>query len=56
MTVLIVRAKLFHEVGRMDGKTDRRIDITNLIVTFRNFANASKNQSLERDRCRKCRS
>jgi hypothetical protein len=32
----LVGAQLFHA----DGKTDRRIDMTKLIVAFRNFANA----------------
>ena len=32
MTVLLERAKFFHAVGGMDGKTDRRTDIPNLIV------------------------
>ena len=49
-TVLIVRAKLFHAVGRMEGKTDRRTNITNLIVAIRNFRNAPKNQPLERNK------
>jgi hypothetical protein len=30
--------------GRTDGQTDRRTDMTKQIVTFRNFANPSKNQ------------
>ena len=50
MTVLIVRTKLFHAVGRMDGKTDRRTDITKLIVALHNFGNSPKNQHLERNR------
>jgi len=41
-----VGADLFHAVGRTDGKTDRQAgrqtDVTKLIVTFRNFANAPK--------------
>ena len=56
MTIRLVRAKLFHAVGRMDGKTDRRADITNQIVTLRNFANAPKNRPFDRNRCIKCRS
>jgi hypothetical protein len=28
--------------GRTDGRTDRRIDLTNLIVAFPSFANAPK--------------
>jgi hypothetical protein len=34
----------------MEGKSDRRTDITNLIVTIPNFTNAPKNQSLERNK------
>ena len=33
-------AELFYA----DGQTDRRRDMTKLIVTFRNFANSPKNQ------------
>jgi len=39
MKLLSVEAELFHE----DGRTDRRTDMTKLIVTFRNFASAAKN-------------
>jgi len=28
----------------VDGRTDRRADTTTLIVAFRNFANADKNE------------
>jgi hypothetical protein len=37
--ILPVGAEFFHEDGRTDGQTD----MMNLIVVFRNFANASKN-------------
>jgi len=37
--------------GRKDRETDRRTDITNLIVALRNFENEPKNQHLERNRC-----
>jgi len=39
----LVGAKLFHEDGRMDGRTHGRADVTKLVVAFRNFANAPKN-------------
>jgi hypothetical protein len=29
---------------RTDGQTERRTDMTKIIVAFRNFANASKNE------------
>ena len=38
MNIRPVGADLFHA----DGRTDRRTDMTKLIVAFRNFANASK--------------
>jgi len=38
MKILPVGAELFHA----DGRTDRRTDMTKLIVAFRNFANAPK--------------
>ena len=31
--------------GGTDGRTDRQTDVTQLIVAFRNFANAHKNDS-----------
>jgi hypothetical protein len=31
--------------GQTDGRTDGRKDMTNLIVLFRNFANAPENQN-----------
>ena len=37
-----VGAKLFHADGHMDRQTDRRADMTKLIVTFRSYANATK--------------
>jgi hypothetical protein len=39
-----VGAELFHE----DGRTDRRTDMTKLIVAFRNFASAPKNATLHK--------
>jgi len=38
MTIRSVRAELLHAGRRADGQTDT----TNLIVAFRNFANAPK--------------
>jgi len=32
-------AELFHADGRTDRQTGRQRDVTNLIITFRNFAN-----------------
>jgi len=45
MDILSVVAELFHMDGRTDRQTDtdRRTDVTKLIVAFRNFANAPKN-------------
>jgi len=40
MTICPVGAELFHVEDRW---TDGQIDMTNLIVAFRNFANTSKN-------------
>jgi Fe-S-cluster formation regulator IscX/YfhJ len=40
--ILSVRAELFYADGRTDGQTARWTDMTNLIVAFRNFANAPK--------------
>jgi len=39
MKIRSLGAELFHA----DSRTDRRIDMTTVIVDFRNFANASKN-------------
>ena len=33
----------YHTDGRTDGRTGGETDMTKLIVAFRNFANASKN-------------
>ena len=41
MEIRPVGVELFH----VDGETDRRTDMTKLIVAFRNFAKASKNQN-----------
>jgi len=38
MKIRLVGAELFHT----DGRTDGRRDMTELIVTYRNFANAPK--------------
>jgi hypothetical protein len=35
--------ELFYMDGRMERRTDTRIDMMKLIVAFRNFANAPKN-------------
>jgi len=35
--------------GRTDGVTDRRTDMANRVVTFRNFANAPKNGRVGED-------
>jgi hypothetical protein len=35
-------AELFRADGRADGRTDGQTDMANLIVAFRNFANAPK--------------
>ena len=42
MKIRIVGAELL----QADGRTDGRIDMTKLIVAFRNFANARKNACL----------
>ena len=39
--------------GQTDGQTDRQTDMTKLIATLRNFANASKDQMKQQDRFRK---
>jgi len=41
MKIVPVGAELLHA----DGQTDRQSDMTRLIVAFRNFSNAPKNQS-----------
>jgi hypothetical protein len=38
-----VGVELLHSDSQMHGRTDRRTDITKLIVAFRNSAKASKN-------------
>jgi len=38
MKIRPVEAELFRAIGRTDGQTE----VTNLIVAFRNFANAPK--------------
>jgi hypothetical protein len=38
-----VGADLFHADGEMDGRTDKQIDMSKLIVAFCNFASAPKN-------------
>jgi hypothetical protein len=43
MNIRSVRAESFHA----DGRTDRRTDVTKLIVTFRNFSDAPKNGELD---------
>jgi len=39
MKIRPLGAELFH----VEGRTDRRTDMTKLIVAFRNFANAPQN-------------
>jgi len=39
MKILPVGAELFYAVRRADGRTEVQIDMTELVVTFRNFAN-----------------
>ena len=40
MKIHPVGAELFHA----DGRTDRRRDMTTIIVAFRNFSNVTKNE------------
>ena len=40
MKIHLVGAELLHADGQTE--TDRRIDMMNIMVTFRNFGNASK--------------
>jgi hypothetical protein len=42
MKIRSMGADLFHADGRTDERTDRQIDMTNLIVVFRNFVKALK--------------
>ena len=48
MNIRPVGAELFHADGRTGGRADEKTDgllnITKLIATFRNFANATKNE------------
>jgi len=48
MKIHPVGAELFRAIGRSDGRTDRRENMTKLIVAFRNFANAppQKNEAV----------
>ena len=43
MKISPVGAKLFHVELRMDREKDKQIDMANVIVAFRSFANAPKN-------------
>ena len=45
MKIRPVGAELSHADKGTDRRTDGRTDMTKLIVTFRNFANAPKNGS-----------
>jgi len=40
MKIRPVEAEFFDADRRRDGRTDRKTDMTKLIVAFRNFANA----------------
>ena len=42
MKIRLVGAELFHADGRTYERIDRQTDMTNIIVAFCNFANASK--------------
>ena len=42
MKIRPVRAELFHIERRTDGRTDRRKNMTKLIVDFRNFVKTLK--------------
>ena len=44
MKIRPVGTELFHA----DGRTDRRIDMTELTVAFRNFSNAPENQNIHK--------
>jgi hypothetical protein len=46
MKILLEEVKLFRTGDRKDGRTDERKDMTMLIVTFQNFANATKKNQL----------
>ena len=43
MKIRPLGAELLHADGRTDGRTDRPTDMTKLVFTFRNFANAPEN-------------
>jgi len=47
MKILPVTARLFHT----NGRTDRQICVTKLIVAFRNFANGLKKKEIFLTRC-----
>jgi len=47
MKILSAEAELFYAKGGRERRTDRQTDMTKLIVAFRSFAKAHKNQ-LER--------
>jgi len=49
-----MRAELFYADGRIDGQTDRQTTMTQLIVYFRNFANAPKNGLLHLSLASRC--
>jgi hypothetical protein len=46
MKIRPVGAELLHADRRQDGWTDGQTDMTKLVVVFRNFANAPKNDKL----------
>ena len=43
MSIRSLGVELFHVDGRMKRQTDRQTDISKLIVSFSNLANAPKN-------------
>jgi hypothetical protein len=45
MNICPVGARLFRAGGQTDGCTDGQTDMTKLLVSFRNFANAPENGS-----------
>jgi hypothetical protein len=45
MKIRPVGAELFHADRQTDGRTEGQTDMTKLTVTFRNFANAPKNET-----------
>jgi len=44
MKILAFGAQQFHADGRTDGRTDGEIDMKKLILAFRNYENAPKNE------------